>query len=606
MRLGPQRSAIGDPSKESWWTSGTPWIWLNAMAVGVGVAAVAGLLGLIATRGLAHFWPADVAMLRLTDGTTVIGELVDIEHIDPTSFEQTDDSGTEPIERWLVKTGNRRVNGPDFHWVGAGNIIARTFPRDVAVFERTEWGNGCGHIWAVYEKDALVVTGAGTWEELQSRLARVAALREEIASTQATTIGTVNYKLERLRLEKRRRVLRGNAPQPAPSASSLSCEGCPPRAPRLKAPARPGSSTMKQPTPVASAPDRRLFPASFEAPDIAAQERLLKAAYQEAETQLRALSEAMRRDVVEIVIMDGRRVMQPLSDVIRVWRPNAMSVSDKLLHYARSWSVFLTGEPREANTEGGVFPAIFGTVMMVLLMAVIVSPLGVIAAVYLREYARQGLLVRLIRIAVNNLAGVPSIVYGVFSLGFFVYLVGGTIDDLFFAQAQPAPTFGTPGLIWASLTLALLTMPVVIVSTEEGLTRIPRAIREGSLALGATKAETLFRLALPVASPSILTGIILAVARAAGEVAPLMLLGVVKLAPALPVDFNPPFVHLERKFMHLGFHIYDVGFQSPNVEAARPLVYATALLLIFIVIVLNLAAITLRSRLEKRYRIVEA
>ena len=244
--------------------------------------------------------------------------------------------------------------------------------------------------------------------------------------------------------------------------------------------------------------------------------------------------------------------------------------------------------------------------MMVLIMAVIVAPLGVVAAVYLREYARQGPLVRLIRIAVNNLAGVPSIVYGVFGLGFFVYLVGGTIDDLFFRQAQPAPTFGTPGLIWASLTLALLTVPVVIVSTEEGLTRIPRAIREGSLALGATKAETLFRLVLPVASPSILTGIILAVARAAGEVAPLMLVGVVKLAPALPVDANPPFIHLERKFMHLGFHIYDVGFQSPNVEAARPLVYATALLLIFIVIVLNLAAITLRNRLESRYEIAEA
>ena len=524
------------------------------MAVGVGVAAVAGLLGLIAARGLVHFWPSDVAVLRLDDGTTMIGELVDVEYADPTSFEQTGESGTEPIKRWLVKTGNRRVNGPDFHWVPAGSVVDKTFPRDVAVFERAEWGNAYGHISAVYEKDALVATGTGTWEELQSRLGRVAALRDEMAVTQAMTIDTVNYKLERLRLEKRRRVLQG----------------------------------------------------THEAPDIAERERLLMATYQEAETRLRTLSVAMRRDVVEIAIMDGRSFMQPLSDVIRVWRPNAMSVYDKLRHYVWSLGVFLTGEPREANTEGGIFPAIFGTVMMVLLMAVIVSPLGVIAAVYLREYARQGPLVRVIRIAVNNLAGVPSIVYGVFGLGFFVYLVGGTIDDLFFPEAQPAPTFGTPGLIWASLTLALLTMPVVIVSTEEGLTRIPRAIREGSLALGATKAETLFRLVLPVASPSILTGIILAVARAAGEVAPLMLVGVVKLAPALPVDLNPPFVHLERKFMHLGFHIYDVGFQSPNVEAARPIVYATALLLIFIVIVLNLAAITLRNRLEKRYEIAEA
>ena len=196
--------------------------------------------------------------------------------------------------------------------------------------------------------------------------------------------------------------------------------------------------------------------------------------------------------------------------------------------------------------------------------------------------------------------------YGVFGLGFFVYFLGGNIDRLFFTEALPAPTFGTPGLMWAALTLALLTVPVVIVSTEEGLTRIPRSLREGSLALGATKAETLFKVVLPMASPSILTGVILAVARAAGEVAPLMLVGVVKLAPTLPLDGNFPYLHLERKFMHLGFHIYDVGFQSPNVEAARPLVYATALLLVLLIIVLNLTAITLRSRLEQRYKGVES
>lgn len=549
-----QGSLPAKPRKEGWWSSGAPWIWLNAMAVGIGVAAVAGLLGLIAARGLAHFWPADVAVMNLADGTTVIGELVDTEHIDPGSFEQADQRGAKPIERWLVRTGNRRVNGPDFRWVPAASVVDRTFPRDVIVFERTEWGNAYGRISAIYENGAPVASGMRAWNEMQSRLERVVELREDVTATQATTIDPVNYKLERLRLERRKRVLEGT-----------------PQAPR-----------------------------------IAREERVLKATYLDAEARLRALSEAMRRDTVEIAIMDGRTFVQPLSDVIRVWRPNAMSTSDKLLHYMKSLGVFLTGEPREANTEGGIFPAIFGTVMMVFLMALIVAPLGVVAAVYLREYARQGPLVRLIRIAVNNLAGVPSIVYGVFGLGFFVYLVGGTIDDLFFPEAQPAPTFGTPGLIWASLTLALLTVPVVIVSTEEGLTRIPRTIREGSLALGATKAETLFRLVLPVASPSILTGIILAVARAAGEVAPLMLVGVVKLAPALPVDAIPPFVHLERKFMHLGFHIYDVGFQSPNVEAARPLVYATALLLIFIVIVLNLAAITLRSRLESRYEIAEA
>ncbi|MEQ8660435.1 MAG: phosphate ABC transporter permease PstA, partial [Gammaproteobacteria bacterium] len=226
--------------------------------------------------------------------------------------------------------------------------------------------------------------------------------------------------------------------------------------------------------------------------------------------------------------------------------------------------------------------------------------------VYLREYATQGTLTRIIRIAVNNLAGVPSVVYGVFGLGFFVYFIGGSLDQLFYPEALPAPTFGTPGLLWSSLTLALLTVPVVIVATEEGLSRIPRSIREGSLALGATKAETLWRTVLPMATPAMMTGLILAVARAAGEVAPLMMVGVVKLAPSLPLDGNFPFLHLDRKFMHLGFHIYDVGFQSPNVEAARPLVYATSLLLVVIIITLNLAAITIRNRLREKYNAAEA
>jgi phosphate transport system permease protein len=282
-----------------------------------------------------------------------------------------------------------------------------------------------------------------------------------------------------------------------------------------------------------------------------------------------------------------------------------MSIPGKLFSYFANIWEFVSDEPREANTEGGVFPAIFGTVMMVLIMAVLVTPLGVIAAVYLREYAKQGILTRTIRIAVNNLAGVPSIVYGVFGLGFFVYFLGGNIDRLFFPEALPAPTFGTPGIMWSSLTLAILTLPVVIVATEEGLSRIPKSIREGSLALGATKFETLWRTIIPMSSPAIMTGLILAVARAAGEVAPLMLVGVVKLAPSLPVDGNPPFLHLDRKFMHLGFHIYDVGFQSPNVEAARPLVYATSLLLVLVIVLLNFVAIQIRNRLREKYRALE-
>jgi phosphate transport system permease protein len=303
--------------------------------------------------------------------------------------------------------------------------------------------------------------------------------------------------------------------------------------------------------------------------------------------------------------MDGREISIAMKKIVKAWQPNKMSLLAKIGFYFQSLKNFVSDDPREANTEGGIFPAIFGTVMMVMLMSVIVTPFGVIAAVYLREYAKQGILIRLIRIAVNNLAGVPSIVYGVFGLGFFVYFLGGNIDALFFPEASPAPVFGTPGLLWSSLTLAILTLPVVIVATEEGLARIPRSLREGSLALGATKAETLWRVVLPMASPAIMTGLILAVARAAGEVAPLMLVGVVKLAPSLPLDGNFPYLHLDRKFMHLGFHIYDVGFQSPNVEAARPLVYATAFLLVLVIVALNLSAISLRNRLREKYRALD-
>jgi phosphate transport system permease protein len=313
----------------------------------------------------------------------------------------------------------------------------------------------------------------------------------------------------------------------------------------------------------------------------------------------------LERDSLTAMDAAGHQVEIALGKVVQAYRPNAMSLSDKLHMYVDNVWQFLSQDPREANTEGGIFPAIFGTVMMTLIMAMIVTPFGVLAAVYLREYARQGLVTRLIRIAVNNLAGVPAIVYGVFGLGFFVYVLGGSIDHLFFAEALPAPTFGTPGLLWASLTLALLAVPVVIVATEEGLARIPLSLREGSLALGATKAETLWKIVLPMASPAMMTGMILAVARAAGEVAPLMLVGVVKMAPSLPVDGNYPYLHLDQKIMHLGFHIYDVGFQSPNVEAARPLVYATAFLLVLVIALLNLSAVAMRNHLREKYKALE-
>ena len=322
----------------------------------------------------------------------------------------------------------------------------------------------------------------------------------------------------------------------------------------------------------------------------------------DAELRLEQLRKQLNIEALLVVDMTGETVEIPLSHILDYWYPNQMTYPEKVTHWGKQVWKFLSENPRDSNSEGGVFPAIFGTVLLVILMSIVVMPLGVVAAIYLHEYAKTNALTRIIRIAVINLAGVPSIVYGVFGLGFFVYTIGGSIDSLFYTERLPAPTFGTPGLLWSSLTLAVLTLPVVIVTTEEGLTRIPSAVRHGSLALGATQFETLWRIILPMASPAIITGLILAIARAAGEVAPLMLVGVVKLASSLPVDSQFPYIHLDRKFMHLGFHIYDVGFQTSNIEAARPLVYATSFLLVTVIVGLNLTAINIRNNLREKYR----
>ncbi len=547
---------------KQWFKSGNPWIWLTAAAVSVSLILVFGLLIMIAARGLVHFWPATVWEYDYQDasGSTVrlIGELQEKELVPAQRLRDAgvNVEGDGEVYRYLLKTGNRDVTGQDFRWVVEQRIQEARMPETMMVVERREWGNLYGYLNAVQENRQSVGAGDDIWKNLQQRLARVNELFTTIRQLEKGEIGAINYELERLRLRERRLDLEGDHD-----------------------------------------PARRQA--------IEDERKALNDEYAGLEKQLSRLYEAINRDQMMVTVATGETIMIPLAKVVHAYRPNAMSVIEKAGFYVlKAWE-FVSDEPREANTEGGIMPAIFGTVMMVFIMSIIVMPFGVVAAVYLREYATQGPLTRLIRIAVNNLAGVPSIVYGVFGLGFFVYFLGGNIDQLFFPEALPAPTFGTPGLMWASLTLALLTVPVVIVATEEGLSRIPKSVREGSLALGATKAETLWRTVLPMASPAIMTGLILAIARAAGEVAPLMLVGVVKLAPSLPLDGNFPFLHLDRKFMHLGFHIYDVGFQSPNVEAARPLVFATALLLVLVIVALNLAAITIRNRLREKYRTLE-
>lgn len=309
---------------------------------------------------------------------------------------------------------------------------------------------------------------------------------------------------------------------------------------------------------------------------------------------------AASEDQLLLQLANGQQLRLQQADIMLQLAPNSLSWLEKMRWYAGQWWSFLSTEPREANSAGGILPAITGTLLSVLLMAVVVAPIGIMAGIYLHEYARDSRLVRLVRLSVHNLAGVPSVVFGVFGLGFFVYVLGGSIDQLFYSERLPQPTFGTPGLIWVSLTLALLTLPVVIVATEEGLARIPASLRLGGFALGATKAEVLRKLILPAARPAMLTGIILAVSRAAGEVAPLIFVGVVKYAPVLPLSSTAPYIQLDQQIMSLGFQIYDVGLQSSNADAAEPRVFAIALVLLALIGSLNLLAMRLRRYYQRR------
>nr|WP_189674221.1 phosphate ABC transporter permease PstA [Pseudomonas tehranensis] len=550
---------------KGWFKSGAPGVWISGGAVSIAVIMTIGLLAVIAVRGLGHFWPADLIHASYNvpgmPAHLVVGEVVQKESVPRERLKSAGlpvpDEGPEFMTRELIKVGNRDLNGTDFTWIVGDWLTNQTTPPELMAIERREWGNFYGYLVNVKENGKVIAEGEAAWPELQARVARVNKLAAELKTLEKSDIGAINAGLERIRLKGRKLELDG----------------------KLDAAAQA---------------------------DLDADRAELDARYKDIEARLGDLHAQFNRDSLTARDANGKELEIEIGKVVHAYQPNGMGTFTKIgFYFSKVWE-FLSDDPREANTEGGIFPAIFGTVMMTLIMAMVVTPFGVLAAVYLREYARQGPMTRLIRIAVNNLAGVPAIVYGVFGLGFFVYVLGGSVDRLFFPEALPAPTFGTPGLLWASLTLALLAVPVVIVATEEGLARIPRTVREGSLALGATKAETLWKIVLPMASPAMMTGMILAVARAAGEVAPLMLVGVVKLAPSLPLDGNYPYLHLDQKIMHLGFHIYDVGFQSPNVEAARPLVYATALLLVLVIATLNLSAVWIRNHLREKYKALDS
>ena len=558
-----QLAAVRRSPRSDLGAMGEPFVWVMGASLVAGLAMIIGFLALIIYIGAITFWPAPIVVVEMTDGKVIAGEEFRSETYKPSPEQLVGKSEAirEQItanfgvsERTLYRVGNYDLFGEDFVWVPAFDAKAVKFAKDMYLVERREWGPFVGR---VKEIDlAGTKTAAPTYTALTAALAAADIRRTAIERLDKVEIGDVNREIEKLRLGVRRTELDYGL----------------------------GSAEAKAAAAQAAAETARL-----------------EAQYKTLETKISALRQTDESYTVTLEAIDQQTKMLPVSKLVRLYPANNLSTSDKWSIYASRWYEFITGQPREANTEGGVLPAIVGTLTMMVLLSLAVAPFGVITALYLREYARQGFLVSFIRVCVNNLAGVPSIVYGVFGLGFFCYILGGSIDQIFFPEKLPTPTFGTGGMLWASLTLALLTVPVVIVATEEALSAVPRSMREGSLACGASKWQTIWRIVLPRAAPGIMTGLILAMARGAGEVAPLMIVGVVKLAPELPIDASFPFVHFERSFMHLGFHIYDVGFQSRNSEAGRPMVFVTTLLLVGMVLFLNAFAIQVRNRLKKTY-----
>jgi len=550
-RFTSDLSAVGEPA-----------LWGFGGALALGIILIAGFLFLIAWNGLGTFWPKPIEQVELRDGSVIagvatrggpfrVGEDVLARLDDRQRAEIAANGGI--AGRTLYKTANFDLYGDDFRWVSDFEVDAVTTPPEYWYFERQVWGVFIGRI------AGLTIDGEVRPLDRALLAREQAAARDRFAQIrrlESRDIGTVNFRIERERLAQRRAVLRFGEGSPQALAAVE-----------------------------------------------AAQARIadLQAEFQVLQAQVNEIRARDRQFRIQMEEVGGRVVDIELSQIVRLFPANDLTFLQKVGIYLSRWWEFVSAEPREANTQGGVLPAIFGTVAMTLLMVVFVAPFGVITALYLREYAKQGRITSLVRISVNNLAGVPSIVYGVFGLGFFAYTMGGTIDQLFYPENLPNPTFGKGGILWASLTLALLTVPVVIVATEEALAAVPRSMREGSLACGASKWQTIRYVVLPKALPGIMTGLILAMARGAGEVAPLMLVGVVKLAPALPIDGFYPFVHLDRSFMHLGFHIFDVGFQSRNSEAGKPMVFVTTLLLLALIVAMNATAIIIRNRLKRKY-----
>jgi phosphate transport system permease protein len=526
---------------------GESFVWFTSMGLAIGLIMVVFLLFLIISNGIKVFWPDETAVIKLKDGTSIAGNIL-------RKQERMGTRGSANVQHEMqLFIGNKDIYGLGFKFIDEKDVLETKYPKEIMEIERLEYGDAIvvAKTLDIKGSPSIVSSDPQFSNKLDSEIKEVRARWKEIKHIEKDQIGSINREMEDLRIKQ-----------------------------KIAQQKKKGVEHIKE---------------------IEGRMAKLQADYEVLAARASELRSKQYEDHLKYSLVTGEEKDLPTGQIVSYFYPNRSNWLQRFgLFIKRLW-VFVSDEPREANTEGGIFPAIFGTFTMTLLLSVAVTPFGVLAAIYLREYAKQGIFVRAVRIAVNNLAGVPSIVFGVFGLGFFVYLVGGTVDRLFFNDVLPTPTFGTGGILWAALTLALMTVPVVIVATEEALAAVPRGTREGSLACGASKWQTIQRVVLPASAPGILTGLILAMARGAGEVAPLMLVGVVKLAPSLPLDTVYPFFHLDQKFMHLGFHIFDLGFQSPDSEAAKPMVFATTFFLILLVVILNLGAIIIRDKLRKKY-----
>lgn len=691
---------------------GEPMVWLTGGALTICLVMITLLFAMVFINGSVTFWPRPIEKLTLESGDVVMGIATD--HEPETSDTQA---------RTLYRVGNRDIGQSSFRWINDSAVIERERPDDAVMLEREAWGVWFGipsEIVRVPEGDGqseIVAHDADAYfESFDTLHANARSDRALVERMKKNELGSINTAIDRQRFQLKQAEIEAGRDTVSLFRfgwvawfilGAIACTaivvliklrhyGTEMGSPfARKGKLIRGSSfvlvvlilaAMLVGAPWAGAvPSESKLDSMREA--LAQREVELQQRYDEKLSEIREIEDADSRLRIRVTEPTSDRfapTSQTLSDqllhmsqVVRQVRPNTMGFGEKLGVYLSRWWEFLSTFPREANTEGGVYPVIVGTVLLTLLLTIVVTPLGVIAALYLREYAKQGFVTSMIRIAVNNLAGVPSIVYGVFGLGFFCYTVGSYIDvgpsnstkmnvgswwtllvvtgtliiagiaTRLWSQPDPGklpsqlnvilqriswlvwglcvigvvmlvtgtpyfhgffearssegtPTFGARGMLWAALTLALLTLPVVIVATEEAIAAVPNSMREGSYGCGASKWQTMRRIVLPGALPGILTGAILAMARGAGEVAPLMLVGAVKLNQDLPIDGQAPFLHADRSFMHLGFHIYDLGFQSPDSQAARPLVWTTTLLFLSIVFALNLLAIVLRAKIRSR------